>query len=70
MKEQTRTTDGCQESSVIYERTNKADRIMVRNEKSVYHSGIIRLVTTTDGQARKLQDSHKASTSTVGKPYQ
>ena len=49
MKEQTKTTDGSLEPSVIYERTNKNDRIMVRNEKSVYHSGINRLVRTTDG---------------------
>ena len=44
MKEQTKTTDGCQEPSVIYERKNKDDRIMVRNEELVYHSGINRLV--------------------------
>ena len=49
VKELTRTTDGCQEPIVIYERTNKENRIMVRNEKSVYHSGINRLVRTTDG---------------------
>ena len=49
MKEQTKTTDGCQEPNVIYERTNKDDRIMVRNENSVYHLGINRLVRTTDG---------------------
>ena len=49
MKEHTRTIDGCQEPSLIYERTNKDDRIIVRNEKSVYHSGINRLVRTTDG---------------------
>ena len=51
MKEQTKTTDGSLEPSVIYERTNKNDRIMVRNEKSVYHSGIYRLVRTTDGSS-------------------
>ena len=49
MKEQTKTTDGCQEPSVIYERTHKDDRIMVRNEKTVYHSGIKRLGRRTDG---------------------
>ena len=49
MKEQTKTTDGCQGPSVIYERTNKDNGMMVRNEKSVYHSGINRLVRTTDG---------------------
>ena len=49
MKEQTKTTDGCQEPNMIYERTNKHDRIMVRNEKSVYYSDINRLVRSTDG---------------------
>ena len=42
---------------MIYKRTHKDDRIMVRNEKSVYHSGIKRLGRRTDGSASAKKNS-------------